>query len=332
MKREVNMKKIIFVILCLLVVGCGKSSEKDAYQDLADRIGGLTSYEAKGELLIYRGEDSYSYDVEVAYQKEDNYRVSLTNKINNHEQIILRNQEGIYVLTPSLNKSFKFQSDWPYNNSQIYLLGRIMDDLKNDDKRTLAKEKDGYVFTSTVNYSNNEDLKTQKVYVDNKLAITKVEVLNDENTVEMSMTFTSIDEKKNFDEDYFTLEKNMEGKETETTMSELDSIVYPMYIPNNTYLTSQDKVKLDEGERIILTFEGENPFMLVQETATVSSDLETDMVYGDPYLISDTIGAVTDYSVSWISNGIEYSLVSENLSTEEMLNVAKSVGVNAISK
>ena len=326
------MKKIIFVILCLLVVGCGKSSEKDAYKDLADRIYGLTSYEAKGELLIYRGEDSYSYDVEVAYQKEDNYRVSLTNQINNHEQIILRNESGIYVLTPSLNKSFKFQSDWPYNNSQIYLLGRIMDDLKNDEERTLAKDKDGYLFTSKVNYSNNEDLKTQKVYVDKDLKITKVEVLNADNEIEMSMTFTSIDEKKTFEDEYFELDKNMEGKEVETTMSELDSIVYPMYIPSNTYLTAQDKVALDGGERIILTFEGDSPFMLVQETATIPTSLETNMVYGDPYLIADTIGAVTDYSVSWISNGIEYSLVSENLSTEEMLNVASSVGVNAISK
>ena len=27
-------------------------------------------------------------------------------------QIILRNEEGVFVLTPALNKSFRFQSDW----------------------------------------------------------------------------------------------------------------------------------------------------------------------------------------------------------------------------
>ena len=56
-----------------------------------------------------------------AYLKKDKFRVGLTNKTNNHEQIILKNDDGVYVITPSLNKSFKFQSDWPYNNSQIYL-------------------------------------------------------------------------------------------------------------------------------------------------------------------------------------------------------------------
>lgn len=328
------MKKLLFTIVCcFLVVGCGKYNEKDAYKELSEKINSLSSYQLTGELLIYRGEDSYTYKVDVAYQKDDYYRVSLTNTVNNHEQIILRNQDGVYVLTPSLNKSFKFQSDWPYNNSQIYLLERIFTDLKKDDDRKLEKTENGYLFTSKVNYSNNDDLVTQKVYVKDNLELEKVEILNGSDAVQMSMTFTNIDEKKEFDKEYFQLEKNMEGKEsTKTTMSELDSVVYPMYIPTNTYLTSQDKVKLDSGERIILTFEGENPFMLVEETASVPGTLETNIVYGDPYLISDTIGAVTDYSVTWISNGVEYSLVSESLGVEEMMSVAESISVAAIAK
>lgn len=328
------MKKILFAIICcFLVVGCGKYNEKDAYKELSEKVASLSSYHLTGELLIYRGEDSYTYDVDVAYQKDDYYRVSLINKVNNHEQIILRNQDGVYVLTPSLNKSFKFQSDWPYNNSQIYLLERIFTDLKKDEKRTLEKVENGYVFTSKVNYSNNANLVTQKVHVNEKLELEKVEILNNNDSIEMSMTFTNIDEKKEFDTNYFQLEKNMDGKEaSKTTMNELDAIIYPMYIPTNTYLTSQDKVKLDSGERIILTFDGESPFMLVEETATVSKELETNIVYGDPYPISDTIGAVTDYSITWTSNGVDYSLVSESLNLEEMINVAESISVSAIAK
>ena len=160
------MKKIILAIACLLlVVGCGKSSEKDAYIEISKRISSLNSYYLTGELLIYRGEDTYTYDVEVAYQKEDLYRVSLINQVNNHEQIILRNTEGVFVLTPSLNKSFKFQSDWPYNNSQIYLLERIFTDLERDDERSITKEGDYYLFTSKVNYANNEKLKTKSMQI-----------------------------------------------------------------------------------------------------------------------------------------------------------------------
>ena len=42
--------------------------------------------------------------------------------------------QSITVVTPSLNKSFKFQSDWPYNNSQSYLLESIADDIKEDEE------------------------------------------------------------------------------------------------------------------------------------------------------------------------------------------------------
>ena len=36
----------------------------------------------------------------------------------------------VRVLTPTLNKSFKFQSDWPYNNSQVYLLQTLLSDIQ----------------------------------------------------------------------------------------------------------------------------------------------------------------------------------------------------------
>lgn len=324
------MKKIIFLVVCILfLAGCGKYNEKDAFKDLEEKVSNLKSYSLNGELLIYRGEDSYTYDVNVAYQEKDFYKVSLVNKINNHEQIILRNNDGVYVLTPSLNKSFKFQSDWPYNNSQIYLLERILSDLQKDSERILERDGDNYIFTSKVNYSNNDNLIKQKVYVDKDVNITKIEILNSNNTIEMSMKISKIDEKTNFKEDHFLLENNMTDVETETTMQELDTIVYPMYIPVNTYLTKQDKVSLDKGERIILTFDGDSPFMLVEETITVGKKHETNIIYGDPYLIGDTVGAITDYSVSWISNGVEYYLLADKMDALEMLTIAQSITVSA---
>lgn len=327
------MKKCIFVVICLFLIGCGKYNEKDAYKELVKNVENLKSYHIEGELLIYSGEDSYNYDVDVAYKGGDCsfYRVSLINKINNHEQIILKNDDGVYVLTPSLNKSFKFQSDWPYNNSQIYLLDMIVTDLKKDDSLKLESTEDGYVFTSKVIYSNNSDLIKQKVYLNKDLDITSVEVLNSDDKVHMKMSFNKIELNKDYDNDYFLINSNMSG-EVSKTMEELDAIAYPMYIPVNTYLTSQDKVSLDNGERVILTFDGDKPFMLVEETINVTDDVDTDIVYGDPYLIGDSIASVTDYSISWMSNGVEYYLVSDVMDYMEMIDVAESISVSAVAK
>ena len=39
------------------------------------------------------------------------FKVSLFDKNLNQEQILLRNEEGVFVVTPSLNQIFKFEGD-----------------------------------------------------------------------------------------------------------------------------------------------------------------------------------------------------------------------------
>jgi len=116
------MKKIIIlgtiIMMLFVLTGCGKKDEKTIVKNLDKKISSATSYRIDGKLQITNNDDTYNYDVEVSYMKPNKYRVSLLNMSNDHEQIILKNDDGVYVVTPSLNKSFKFQSDWPNNNSQ----------------------------------------------------------------------------------------------------------------------------------------------------------------------------------------------------------------------
>ncbi len=51
--------------------------------------------------------------------------------------MILKNDDGVYVLTPALNKSFKFQSEWPENSSQAYLFESLVKDITEDKSATL---------------------------------------------------------------------------------------------------------------------------------------------------------------------------------------------------
>lgn len=96
------MKKYLLylaILSCFLLVGCGKYGEKDIVKDFNKKITNSDGYYLNGELEIINNEDSYLYDVEVAYQKDNNFKVSLKNKTNNHEQIILKNSDGVYVMT-----------------------------------------------------------------------------------------------------------------------------------------------------------------------------------------------------------------------------------------
>ena len=134
-------KKLLFLLVggLFLLGGCGKATESDIIKDLTKKINNANSYYIEGTLEIVNNEDIYTYDVEVSYARKDNYKVRLVNNVNNHEQIILRNSEGVYVVTPRINKSFKFQSDWPYNNSQVYLLSPLLEDITSDDNRVFEE-------------------------------------------------------------------------------------------------------------------------------------------------------------------------------------------------
>ena len=99
-------KKILFLILILtvFVTGCFGGDKEDTIKKIEKKYSNLKSYKVTGNLEIVNNDDVYNYDVKVIYQKKDKFYVSLKNKANNHEQIILKNEEGVYVKTQESTK------------------------------------------------------------------------------------------------------------------------------------------------------------------------------------------------------------------------------------
>ena len=326
------MKKIfvgIIITMLLVTTGCGKNTESSVINDLEKKINKASAYKISGDLEIVNNDEVYNYDIEVSYKKDNNYKVILTNKANDHTQIILKNTDGVYVLTPALNKSFKFQSDWPYSNSQIYLLKSLVNDIKNTKDIKFEEEKSGYKIVTTVNYPNNSKLVEQVIELNKKRDIKKVKVYDDNHAVCMSMTFKSIDYSPIFKKDYFDLNEVMGtysiDEETTKKTSELEDTIYPLVVPTNTKLVSEEKIKKDIGDRIIMTFDGDKPFLLVEETAVVEDEFTIIPTYGEPYQLMDTLGVMTNNSLTWTSNGIEYYIVSDVLKQDELVEVAQSI-------
>ncbi len=327
------MKKYFLVLLmvcCCFITGCFGNNKDDTLKEIKKKYDNLKAYQLTGNLEIVNNDDTYNYDVKVVYQKKDKYYVSLKNLSNNHEQIILKNEDGVYVLTPSLNKSFKFQSDWPYNNSQVYLIQSILDDILDDEERSLIEDENSYIFTTNVNYPNNRKLVKQKVTFDKKFNLKKVSVVDENDIGQMTMTFATIDINPDINNEIFDLNKIMgtnENNNKEETTGNLEDIIYPLYIPTGTTLSSQEKIAKTDGERVIMTFEGEKPFLLVEETSSIEEEFSIIPTYGEPYLLIDTVGALTDSSITWSSNGVDYYLVSDVMSQDELLDIARSVNV-----
>ena len=325
--RGEKLKKIlVFILLLLLITGCSKYGENDVIKDLTKKIDKLKTYKITGTLEIVNNDEVFTYDVTSSYKKNDLYRVNLTNKDNDYEQIILRNDEGVYVLTPSLNKSFKFQSDWPSNNSQIYLIDSILKDITSDDEKTYKATKNYYIFMTDVDYPNNKKLIKQRIRFDKKLNLKDVTVYNENNVPIMTFKVKDIDYSPTFNKDYFKVSSIIKEKQPSTKKTAvLNDTIYPLLLPTGTKLVNEEKIEKTEGNRIIMTFDGEKPFLLVEETASIEDELTIIPTYGEPFMLIDTVGAITDNSITWTSGGIEYYIVSDVMSQDELLEVAKSI-------
>ena len=280
---------IILLFICLFISGCSKDSDKSVIRNINDLFNKSKGYYLSGNLSIFNNDDNYTYDVDVYYKKDDYYKVILTNKMNSHTQIILKNDDGVYVLTPALNKSFKFQSDWPNDNSQIYLLDSLLRDISNDDEYKFNKSEDVYEFITKVNYPNNSKYVSQKITFNSKFKLKGVEVYNNDD------------------------------------VSSIDDVIYPLFLPSGTKLVNEEKVNKDIGERVIMTYDGEKSFLLVEETLDVFDEFTVIPTMGEPYQLLDTLGVMTDNSLSWVSGNTEYYLVSDVMSVSELLEVAESI-------
>lgn len=288
-------------------------------------------YKLTGEMDIVSNEELYHYNVTVDYMEREYYKASLINKDNRHEQIILKNENGVFVVTPSLNKSFKFQSEWPYNSSQAYILSSLLKDLENDSNVTFEEKEDKYILGSTVNYPNNTSLISQKITFDKDMKPELVEVFNKEGIVNIKFKISKIDFKPEFKEDNFEVE-NTASDNTIDNVGKIDEVVYPMYLPTGTKFKSEETVKTDDTERVILTFTGEKSFILIEEASKVPKEFEVTSKDGELVFYETVMGSLSGSSLNWTMNGKDYYIIGENLSNEELLKVASSTSIVSLTK
>lgn len=242
------------------------------------------------------------------------------------------------VVTPALNKSFKFQSEWPDNSSQSYLLSSIVKDIKNTKEPIVDSKDDRVIVNANVNYPNNGNLVSEKIYFDKDNNIKEVHVLNKDGNAVIKMKFNDIKYNAKFDDNNFNLDSlistnECKGEEDCKTKPEegskstsiLENIVYPLYLPADTHLSTKDTVNTGDGDRVIMTYAGAKPFMIIEETAKSSKEMEVTSVYGDPMLLSMGVGALSSNALEWQTNNVEYYITSSYLTSEELMTIAESL-------
>lgn len=331
------MKKKWFMLLAgLLVVlalsACGSKTQEDVVKDLDKKLEDVKGYKAEAKMTLQMGTDPQTYEIEVWHKDPDFYRVNLKNSQKEQSQMILRNNDGVFVLTPALNKSFRFQSDWPQNSSQAYLYESLVKDIMEDKEAKFSATKEHYVFETKTRYQNNQMLPVQEIKLKKSdLSPVSVKVMDPDKNALVTVEFSNVKFNASFDKKDFDMQKNMTGAQLEVpVMAEVEdqefTVKYPQMDMADVKLVDEQEMKTEDGKRVVLTYDGEKSFTLVQEKAAVmpTSSVVTS-VNGEPVDLGFTIGALSDNTISWTYQGVDYMIASNDLSPEEMSDIARSV-------
>lgn len=331
MRRKVIILVLMALSITLVLAACGEKSPEKVLAKLEDRVSKLDGYKANAEMKMSTGQEDQNYEVEIWHKKKDYYRVSLSSVHDaKGSQIILKNDDGVFVLTPSLNKSFKFQTEWPENSSQPYLFQSLVKDVKDDKDATFTVTDTHYIFHTKTNYQSNNNLPFQEIYFDKKsYTPVLVKVLDKDKQALVEVKFSSFDLDTSFEDDDFNIEKNMANEEDVSVSSDVNedsfSILFPLYTAD-AQLTDKQEVELENGQRVIMTFTGERNFTLIQENLNSVTTLSYPKdVQGEIVNLGFTIGALSENIIEWNYNGVDFYLASEDLTKEELVEIAISV-------
>lgn len=323
-KKYILIGSIVIVVLICLFLFRPKSFEKKADSVFND----LTSYTLKGEMEINKGEDIKNYIMEVNYKKMDDnqlFKVSLFDKNLNQEQILLRNQEGVFVVTPSLNQIFKFEGDWPLNSPKPYLIQTMFDVLKQEDTKT-EKTKDGTLIKSNVNYPNNKTYKYQEILFDKESKPISVHIYDEDKTLQLQILFSSVEFNNPIEDELFASPKNLENTVSSYVLDKADLPIYPVSVFESK-LVNSNVYEVSGETRHILEYQGEKNFTIVQTLKDIKDETQTVFKSGEMIDTIEMVGFYDGGSCLGYFQNVEMNVYSQDLSVEEMMQVMQSFQV-----
>ena len=322
----------LVILLVVFLSACGAESKEDVLKKLSTKWVETKGYELDAKMEISTGSEPRLYEVNVWHTKPEFYRVKVSQTGEDVSQTIVRNKEGVFVITPTLGKTYKFQSDWPEKNSQAYLIGSLAKDIKADKESVMTENKNSYIFETKTRNSHQKMLPTQQIYISKKTLLpTKVSILNDQKEQQILITFDKITLGTSRNAaDYKADMPSEETTENETASTDVELPVFQTHYPDLQWegvdMLEEKVVKNEKQERVILTYGGEKEFTIIQSPITKKSvDLVPVFAPGDPADLGFAIGAITDQSISWEQEGIQFFLASDSMTREEMMTVASSM-------
>lgn len=327
---------VILLIVGLLAFGAYKmffNKNNNIEHNVQEKLDNLDSYYMEASMEFYKGEDSRKYDVKVSYKdaETDLFRVSMFDKASEQEQIILKNNDGVYVLTPALNQAYKFKGDWPLNGHKPYLYHSMVETMQG--KCDISKLNEGYLIISTPEFKNMPSWSRQEMKMTKDYKPEWVHIYDNNNDVAVKISFTKVEFNPTFAENYFEVDANMSEARNNLTESSSSIIkdlpLYPVNADVDASLKEVSNITINSCTQVMLTYSGKQGFTILEGKANSHEELVVEEIDGEIVDIYGALGYVTSNAninkLYFVQNGISYLIYSDSESVATLVEVASGM-------
>ena len=328
MKKYLKVS-LLFLLLVNIITLCSCKKEKDVQKSFPEIVTNLKSYKLSGKLESMFPSGNKECEV-VAYYKSPNlYRVELKNVGNNEPQIMIKNQEGIYVLLPSVNKMFKINSSWPNNSSYPYLLQSLSKDIVSDEQLLTSKDENTTTLEFNAKLFDNAVAIKQKAIFDNKTGLPKeVLVYDEKDTLITRFVVSNIEIDIDIDKKLFEVNSTMtENRQTYINSPiAFDRVVsYPTYYPEGATMQSENILGSANEKKVIMKYGGENPFTIIESYIVGTETLKTEYLDATIYTMGGAMCFIANNTIKFYDNGMEYILASTTIDYPTLIQMGESL-------
>jgi len=321
-----NKKYIAMIVAGVLVIGgfCFFKLKSTSLKQALKTAEEYTSYELVCNMEMLENDELKSYQVTSTYaslNNQDYYKVELYDKSLNQSQVIVRNKDGVFVLTPSLNQAFQFQSEWPNNSPKPYIYQSLLSFFKDNKNE---KVKDGYIVSGQMSYENDDRVKSQEVKFDKELQPVYVNVYDENGTEIIQLTVTSFTANQKSEESAFNQETIMKESKNQYTSAASSLPLYPVALMGST-LENEKVSTIDDITNHILKFTGDKSFTIVESAVSSKDTMNVVTINSEMIDLIDGFAYQEENQMTYVSSGVVCSLYSNDLTKEEMLSVLSSM-------
>ncbi|WP_029422528.1 LolA family protein [Alicyclobacillus macrosporangiidus] len=323
--RKVSGMLVAVGLAAALAAGCGAPS-KDAMnaklQTQQEKLS-ASNYQSTAKMTVQMENGSQTYYIETDYDSPEVYKISLGDANKNINQIIVRNGSGMFVVSPTLQKVFRFNGNWAQNQGHIYLYDQILHQLSTSPDVKVAKKGDVYTFTMPITPENDIVAKQQVDLSVNTLEPKKVVLYDKDNKAVVTIEFTSFKTGVKYQQADFDPQKLASSGAVKTTTVQDNQFTFVE--PQEILGDKQDLSDQLSATDWLLRYTGPYDFTLEEwrpdpGVAGVPGGKLVDL-FGVPAVLA---GSANAQRLMWIHNGVQFSLTSDKLSLDQMKQVAIS--------